>query len=76
MVRQINGDLRIDDEEEDAPMLKLEFFDRFASELSDEEKEEIFLAAADKLNSVYATRPDKDCDRRGAILATRAKNAE
>ena len=77
-VQQINGDLRIDDEEEDAPMLKLEFFDKFATELSDEEKQECLGAVSRKLTEIFTAKngPDKDCDRRGAINATRAKSAE
>jgi len=77
-IQQINGDMRIDDEEEDAPMVKLQFYDTWAKDLTDEEKEEVFEGVITKLDEVltakYGHATDKDCDRRGAVAATRANN--
>ena len=77
-VRQINGDLRIDDEEEDAPMIKVEFFDIFASRLSDEDKDQIMEAVLIKASEILNDQHgfDKNCDRKGAVAATRANSAE
>lgn len=55
-VRQINGDLRIDDAEEDGPMLKIEFFAEFATGFSDEEKDQVLEAVVDKLTELLADR--------------------
>jgi hypothetical protein len=54
-VRQINGDLRIDDGDE-GPMLKVEFFDKFASELSDEDKDQILEAVVIKMAEILEER--------------------
>jgi len=54
-VRQINGDLRIDDGDE-GPMLKVEFFDKFASELSDEDKDQILEAVVIKMTEILEER--------------------
>lgn len=53
-VRQINGDLRIDDAQEDAPLLKIEFFAEFASGFSDEEKDQVLEAVVEKLTELLA----------------------
>ncbi len=42
-VRQINGDLRIDDGDE-GPMLKIEFFDTWDTDLTYEDKDQILEA--------------------------------
>ena len=54
-VRQINGDLRIDDAIEDAPMLKIEFFDKFA-ELEDGEKDQIMGSVIESLTEIFEAR--------------------
>ena len=76
-VRQINGDLRVDDGDE-GPMLKVEFFDVFASRLSDEDKDQIMEAVLIKASEILNAKHgfDKDCDRKGAVAATRANSAE
>jgi hypothetical protein len=78
-VRQLNGDLRVDDGDE-GPMVKVEFFDVFASRLSDEDKDQIMEAVLIKASEILNDNPgiatDKDCDRRGAVAATRANSAE
>ncbi len=75
-VRQINGDLRIDDGDE-GPMLKIQFFDTWARELTNGERDEILVVVVAKLSEVLRAKngpDDKDCDRKGAIEATRANN--
>jgi hypothetical protein len=74
-VRQINGDLRIDDGDE-GPMLKIEFFDLFASRLSDEDKDQIMEAVVIKMDEILNAKHgfDIDCDRKGAVAATRANS--
>jgi hypothetical protein len=76
-VRQINGDLRIDDGDE-GPMVKVEFFDVFASRLSDGDKDQIMDAVVVKMSEILNANPgfekDQDCDRRGAVAATKANS--
>lgn len=67
-VRQINGDLRIDDADEQAPMLKLEFFGMFAK-LEDEEKDEILQTILVKMAEFFQDTPN----RREAIAHTKSK---
>ena len=55
-IRQLNGDLRIDDAEEDGPMLKIEFFDVWARDLTDEEKESILEAVVDRMGEIFQDR--------------------
>lgn len=55
-VRQLNGDLRIDDAEEDGPMLKIEFFDVWARTLTDDEKEDIMEAVVERLSDIFEAR--------------------
>jgi hypothetical protein len=74
-VRQINGDLRIDDGDE-GPMLKIEFFNEMATWLSDEDKDEVLGAVSVKLGEILSLKFgfDKHCDRKGAIAATKANS--
>jgi hypothetical protein len=58
VTRQINGDLRIDDAEDDAPMLKIEFFNEWATTLTDDEKEDIMEAVIERLSDVFRARND------------------
>lgn len=55
-VRQINGDLRIDDAQEDAPLLKVEFFAEFATGFTDEEKDQVLEVVVEKLTELLADR--------------------
>lgn len=55
-VRQINGDLRIDDATEDGPMLKIEFFDSWARDFSYEDKDEILEAVVVKMMEILEER--------------------
>ncbi len=82
-VRQINGDLRIDDEDE-GPMMTIQFFDTWATTLTDEDKDEILGAALVQVTKIMTEREDKILldqngslipDRRGAIAHTKAKPA-
>ena len=54
-VRQINGDLRIDDGDE-GPLLTIQFFAEFASGFEDEEKDQVLEAVVDKLMELLAER--------------------
>jgi len=81
VIRQINGDMRIDDAVEDAPMLKIEFFDKFA-ELEDSEKDQIMNAVTKTLAEIFVARfdvieaharGDQLIRRREAIEATKEK---
>ncbi len=54
-VRQINGDLRIDDGDE-GPLLTIQFFAEFASGFDDEEKDQVLEAVVDKLMELLAER--------------------
>jgi hypothetical protein len=76
-VRQINGDLRIDDGDE-GTMVKVEFFDVFASRLSDGDKDQIMDAVVMKMSEILNANPgiekDEHCDRKGAVAATRANS--
>ena len=54
-VRQINGDLRIDDGDE-GPMLTIQFFDVWASGLSDEDKDQVLEAVVERLNEIFEER--------------------
>jgi hypothetical protein len=54
-VRQINGDLRIDDGDE-GPMLTIQFFDTWARDLTNEDKDEILEAVVIKMTEVLAER--------------------
>lgn len=54
-VRQINGDLRIDDGDE-GPLLTIQFFAEFASGFDDEEKDQVLEVVVDKLMELLAER--------------------
>lgn len=54
-VRQINGDLRIDDGDE-GPMLKIEFFDTWARDLTYEDKDQILEAVVEKMTEILEER--------------------
>jgi hypothetical protein len=54
-VRQINGDLRIDDGDE-GPMLTIQFFDTWARDLTNEDKDKILEAVVIKMTEVLAER--------------------
>ena len=54
-VRQINGDLRIDDGDE-GPMLTIQFFDTWASGLSDEDKDQVLEAVVIKMAEIFEER--------------------
>ena len=54
-VRQINGDLRIDDGDE-GPLLTIQFFAEFASLFSTDEKDQILVAVAEKIGELMADR--------------------
>jgi len=54
-VRQINGDLRIDDGDE-GPMLTVQFFDTWATLLEDEEKDQVLEAVVVKMNELLEER--------------------
>jgi hypothetical protein len=56
-VRQINGDLRIDDGDE-GPLMTIQFFAEFASGFSDEEKDQVLEAVVDKLTELLADRDE------------------
>jgi hypothetical protein len=56
-VRQINGDLRIDDGDE-GPMLTIQFFDTWASVLSDEDKDQVLEAVVIKMGEIFEDRND------------------
>ncbi len=56
-VRQINGDLRIDDGDE-GPLLTIKFFAEFASGFSDEEKDQVLEVVVDKLCEILADRDE------------------
>jgi hypothetical protein len=56
-VRQINGDLRIDDGDE-GPLLTIQFFAEFASGFSDEEKDQVLEVVCDKLIELLAERDE------------------
>ncbi len=77
IVQQLNGDVRLDDVIEDAPMMKLEFFDTLAKLFSDEEKMSMMEATIecgeDLLVARESAAANKDCDRRAAVAATKAK---
>jgi hypothetical protein len=55
-VRQINGDLRIDDAQEDAPLLTIQFFAEFASGFTNEDKDQVLEVVVDKLMELLAER--------------------
>ena len=55
-VRQINGDMRIDDADDDAPLLRIEFFNEFARMFSDEEKEQILVDFSEYMAKVLGER--------------------
>jgi len=72
VIQQINGDLKIDDVTEDAPMLKLEFYDSWATNLTDKEKENIFSATLEKINEIFQSKVDRSdaiAEARDSILA-------
>lgn len=72
-VRQINGDLRIDDGDE-GPMLEIKFHDSWSC-LPNEDKDEILGVVVTKLSEILSGRyVDRRCDRRGAVAATKANN--
>lgn len=76
-VRQLNGDLRIDDEEDDAPMLKLVFCNEWAKLFTDEDKESILEAITGRMGEILHLRPeDPNNRRRDAVLATRKRNEQ
>ena len=54
-VRQINGDLRIDDGDE-GPMLTIQFFAEWASTLTDEDKDEVLETVVIKMSELLAER--------------------
>ncbi len=54
-VRQINGDLRIDDGDE-GPMLTIQFFDTWARDLTDEDKDEILEAVVIRMTDILTER--------------------
>ena len=54
-VRQINGDLRIDDGDE-GPLLTIQFFAEFASGFTDEDKDQVLEVVVDKLMELLAER--------------------
>ncbi len=56
-VRQINGDLRIDDGDE-GPLLTIKFFAEFASGFTDEEKDQVLEAVVDKLTELLVERDE------------------
>lgn len=56
-VRQINGDLRIDDGDE-GPLLTIQFFAEFASGFSDEDKDQVLEVVVDKLVELLADRDE------------------
>ncbi len=76
-VRQINGDLRIDDGDE-GPMLTLQFFDVWASTLTDGDKDEILEAVVVQMNKIAERKEMNNGraipDRRAAIAHTKAKS--
>ena len=54
-VRQINGDLRIDDGDE-GPMLTIQFFDTWARDLTNEDKDEILEAVVIRMTDILTER--------------------
>ncbi len=56
-VRQINGDLRIDDGDE-GPLLTIQFFAEFARMFSDEEKDQVLEVVVEKLGEILADRDE------------------
>jgi tRNA threonylcarbamoyladenosine modification (KEOPS) complex Cgi121 subunit len=54
-VRQINGDLRIDDGDE-GPMMTIQFFDTWATLLEDEEKDQVLEAVVEKMTEILEER--------------------
>jgi hypothetical protein len=54
-VRQINGDLRIDDGDE-GPMLSIQFFDTWARDLTYEDKDQILEAVVIKMTEILEER--------------------
>ncbi|KKN27683.1 hypothetical protein LCGC14_0862170 [marine sediment metagenome] len=56
-VRQINGDLRIDDGDE-GPLLTIQFFAEFASGFSNEDKDQVLEVVVDKLVELLADRDE------------------
>lgn len=56
-VRQINGDLRIDDGDE-GPLLTIQFFAEFARGFSDEDKDQVLEVVVDKLVELLADRDE------------------
>ena len=55
-IRQINGDLRIDDVSDDAPMLKIVFCNEWARFFPDEEKDQILEAVVEKMGKLIEER--------------------
>lgn len=78
IVQEICGNLRIDDGDE-GPMLELRFHDTWARDFSKDEKLDVMDAVVLGLQKVFDKKNmpkiDQLCDRRGAIAATRARNA-
>ena len=54
-VRQINGDLRIDDGDE-GPMMTIQFFDTWARDLTYEDKDQILEAVVIKMTEILEER--------------------
>ncbi len=77
IVQEICGNLRIDDGDE-GPMLELRFHDTFVKIISEEEKREVMDSVVESLDKIFEKKNmpkvDQNCDRRGAIAATRANN--